>query len=119
MSYLSRMERMGVEFLTRVSKERVKRVKRATFVVSLSARFRTRARVSQLQSVNHQQSLASVLPSQTLLAPAERRLNFLDVPQLEQQKTKQAILPERRYGFSADTMRQLRNIEWAGTVLGF
>ncbi|OWZ04515.1 hypothetical protein PHMEG_00023568 [Phytophthora megakarya] len=81
------MERMGVEFLTRVSKERVTREKRATLTVSLSARFGTRVRTSQLQPIDQQEELS--------------------------------ILPECRYGFSADTMRQLRNIEWAGTMVGF
>ncbi|KAL4155520.1 hypothetical protein PRNP1_007630 [Phytophthora ramorum] len=115
-SYLSRMERMGVEFLTRVSKERLKRVKRASLAVSLSARFGTRARVSQLQPANRELALPPVLPPQNLLMPAKRTLRFIDGPQ---QETKQIIIPERRYGFSADTMRHLRNIEWAGTLLGF
>ncbi|RAW23745.1 hypothetical protein PC110_g19825 [Phytophthora cactorum] len=115
-SYLSRMERIGVEFLTRVSKERVQRAKRATLVVSLSARFGAWARSSQTQSVDQHQAGASVLPIQTLAVSTKRGAN---VRSGLHQEPKQSIISERRYGFSVEIMRQLRNIEWAGTLLGF
>ncbi|KAF1795578.1 EF-Hand 1, calcium-binding site [Phytophthora cactorum] len=115
-SYLSRMERIGVEFLTRVSKERVQRAKRATLVVSLSARFGAWARSSQTQSVDQHQAGASVLPIQTLAVSTKRGAN---VRSGLHQESKQSIISERRYGFSVEIMRQLRNIEWAGTLLGF
>ncbi|GMF26350.1 unnamed protein product [Phytophthora lilii] len=118
-SYLSRMERVGVEFLTRVSKERMKRVKRATLALSLSARFGKKNRTSQLQPVNHDQRSESILPSPKLLVPAKRRPSLLGNLQLQKQGSKQIIIPERRYGFSSDTMWQLRFIEWAGTLFGF
>ncbi|KAL3661673.1 hypothetical protein V7S43_013432 [Phytophthora oleae] len=108
-SYLSRIERVGVEFLTRVSKERIKRVKRATLAVSLSARFGMRARVSQLQPLDQQEILAPIV------GPTKNRFSFLDGPRLQ----KQEVVPERIYGFPTETMRQLRNIEWTGTLLGF
>ncbi|KAG7383209.1 hypothetical protein PHYPSEUDO_003943 [Phytophthora pseudosyringae] len=118
-SYLSRMERMGVEFLTRVSKERLKRVKRATLAVSLSARFGTRARVSQLQPVDRQQAHPPALSPETLLVHTQASFKFLGGPQLQKQESKQSMVSEHRYGFSLDTMRQLRSIEWSGTLLGF
>jgi Ca2+-binding EF-hand superfamily protein len=120
-SYISRMERVGVEFLTRVSKERLKRVKRATLAVSVSARFKTRVKASQLQSVERQQAVVSVLPPHSSLVPVKGRISFLGGPRLQKQKqeAKPAIVAERRYGFSPSTMLHLRRIEWAGTFVGF
>ncbi|KAG1685062.1 hypothetical protein DVH05_009753 [Phytophthora capsici] len=114
-SYLSRMERMGVEFLTRVSKERLKRVKRATLAVSLSARFGMRARVSQLQPTTQQETVPSGISQQIFVEPTKSRFNFLG----GLQRQKQEFVPERMYGFPVEIVRQLRSIEWTGTVLGF
>ncbi|KAF4144187.1 EF-hand domain pair [Phytophthora infestans] len=111
-SYISRMERIGVEYLTRVSKERVKRVKRATLAVSLSARFGTWARASQTLPVDEQYAVA---PPQSLLVSAKRKPTFHGGLHLQNQEN----IPDRRYGFSLEVMCQLRNIEWSGTTLGF
>ncbi|KAE9081198.1 hypothetical protein PF005_g22507 [Phytophthora fragariae] len=119
-SYLSRMERVGVEFLTRVSKERMKRVKRATVAVSMSARFGKRQRTSQLQPVDHDKRSPSVLSPHALPTLGQRKLSVLGGLRLQRQESKQASTPERRYyGFSTATMLKLRNIEWTGTLLGF
>ncbi|KAE9309008.1 hypothetical protein PR003_g20613 [Phytophthora rubi] len=116
-SYLSRMERVGVEFLTRVSKERMKR---ATVAVSMSARFGKRPRTSQLQPVDHDKRSASVLSPHALPTLGQRKLSVLGGLRLQRQESKQASTPERRYyGFSTATMLKLRNIEWTGTLLGF
>ncbi|KAK1932221.1 putative calcium-binding protein CML7 [Phytophthora citrophthora] len=107
-SYLSRMERMGVKFLTRVSKERLKRVKRATLAVSLSARFGMRARIAQLQPIDQQEIVVPIVE------PTKSRFNFLGGLQLQKKK----IIPERIYGFPVEIMRHIRNIEWTGSLLG-
>ncbi|GMF40479.1 unnamed protein product [Phytophthora fragariaefolia] len=116
-SYLSRMERVGVEFLTRVSKEHTKRVKRATTAVSLSSRLDKRPRTSQLQPVDQDRNLAAVLTQHALPAPTKKRRSFLS--SLQTQVVKPVFVSERRYGFSATTTRQLNKIEWRGTLLGF
>ncbi|POM68863.1 Calcium-binding protein 7 [Phytophthora palmivora] len=111
--YFSRMERMGVEFLTRVSETRHP---------CKTSHTCCQVRASQLQSVDPQEELASILSppegGKALSVFVKRSINGGDL-QHQKQGPKESIIPKHRYGFAASTMRQLRPIEWAGTVLGF
>ncbi|RLN97304.1 hypothetical protein BBJ28_00015840, partial [Nothophytophthora sp. Chile5] len=109
--YVSRVERMGVEFLTRVSKQRVDRVKRATVT--------TIRHGATVERAEEQERKTSVLPRQTLLATAGwGRRAALGDQQMQEWIEKQADRPERRHGFSPEALLQIRQIEWIGALLG-
>lgn len=113
--YLSRMERIGFDFLTCVAKEHLKRVKRATLAAKMSTRFE---QASHSQSTKRHVVLSSVWPAPSFMV-ANKRIHDLS-QQLQHHEVKPPPKPiDYKNGFSQDVMRQLGHIEWTGTALGF